>query len=72
MTGDTLHVTCDTGHMTHDTRHMTGVEHCVKISGPLLSWFGIYGVLKIWREKITELINYKDVCRTALATHSLL
>ena len=38
---------------------MRGSEHCVEISGHLLLWFGISGVLKIWKKRITESNNQK-------------
>ena len=46
-----------------------------KFQVPLLIRFGRKGVLKIFEQKddrLTELMNYKGVCRTALATPGLL
>ena len=48
---------------------MTGGEHCVKMSGPQLLWFGIYGILKM-QEK-DQLIIDGGVCRKGLATPGL-
>ena len=53
--GDTWHITHDTWYLTHDR---WGVVN-------LLLWFGRRGFLKIWKKRLTHLINYKAVCRTA-------
>ena len=55
---------------------MEGGKHSLKISGPQLIRFGSEGILKIWRKRLTqlvdELMNHKGVCRTAPATPGLL
>ena len=57
--------------MTHG-----GGEHSLKMSAPYLLWFECNDVLKVWRKRITELINesinYEGVYRTAPATPGLL
>ena len=64
--------------MTCDTGHIGDGEHCVKISGPKLKWFGSYDVLKIFPRRMTHLINefneisYDGDCKTAPATPGLL
>ena len=65
-------MSCDLRHMTFDTLHTGGGEHCLKISGPYLLRFAIYDILKIWRKRIAQLIDYKGVYRTAPATPGLL
>ena len=68
------HVMGDRWHLTGDTWHVTGGEHGVKISQ--LWWFGVFGVLKIWRKRIRDLIkqsvNNRGDCRTAPAKPGLL
>ena len=53
--------------------HTGGDEYWLEISGPYLLWFGCEDGLKILNKRMThELIIYKGVCKTALATPSLL
>ena len=51
-------------------------EHSLKMSDPQLLRFGIYSVLKILNERMTQSVNesviYKGVYRTAPATLGLL
>ena len=55
---------------------MVGVEYSLKVSASHLLRFGIYSVLKIRNERISESINqsmnYEGVYRTAPATQVLL
>ena len=51
------HLTPDTWYVTRDMWHMVGGEHSLKISAPQLSLFGIDSVLKILKERMTQLIN---------------
>ena len=70
------HVTHDMWQVTSDMGHFAGGEHSLKISAPLLLRFVIFDILKIWRKRLTdwltELIDYKGVCKTALPTLGLL
>ena len=56
--------------------HMVWGESSLKMSALWLKGFGIYDVLKIWRKRMTDLINqlinYEAVRRTASATPGLL
>ena len=72
VTPHTSHLTPHTWHVTHDMWHMVGGEHSLKISAPQLLRFGKDSVLKILSERITHLMNYKSVYKTALATPGLL
>ena len=68
ITFDTWH----TWHVTPDMWHMVRDEHSLKISAPLLFWFGNDSVLKIFEQK-DHSINYNGGdCRTAPATKGLL
>ena len=49
-----------------------GGEHLLKISALLLLLFVIYDIMKIWRKRLTDLMNDEAVCRTASATPGLL
>ena len=71
VTCDTWHLRCGTWQMVCVTWHTGGDEHCVKLLGPLLLWFGFEGVLKILNERMNQLINDKGVCRSAPATMAL-
>ena len=51
-------ITCDTWHVICDTLDFLGGEHSLKISAPYFSLFMIYDITKIWRKRVTELINY--------------
>ena len=70
------HMTYDILHVTRDMWHMERSEYSLKISGPLLIRFGIEGVLKIWRKRLSQLMSHlisdKGVCRTTPATQGLL
>ena len=50
-------MTPDTWHVTHDMWHVVGGEHSLKISAPKLLLFVIYDIMKIWRKRLTHLIN---------------
>ena len=62
--------------MSPDMWHMVGGEHSLKSLASKLLPFGIYDVLKIWRKRLTQLmnesINDEAVYRTAPATPGLL
>ena len=77
MTCDTWNGTCDTWHGKCDTLHMVrGGKPSLKTSAPWLLRARTEGVLKIFPQRITKLINkwmnHKGVCRTAQAILSLL
>ena len=55
VTRDMWHVTCDTWHVICDT--FGGGEHSLEISAPLLLPFVIYDIMKIWRKRMTDLMN---------------
>ena len=62
LTPDIWHLTPDTEHVTPDMWHMVRGEHYLKISASQLLPFGIYDVLKIWRKRLTHLINESQSC----------
>ena len=49
--GDMWYLAPDTWHLICVTWHTGGGEHCVKISGPQLLWFGNEGLFKIFEQK---------------------
>ena len=51
---------------------MVGGEHSLKSSAPYLLRSGCNDVLKVWRKRMSELINHKAVCRTVPVTPGLL
>ena len=68
-------VTRDRWHMTCDMWHVLGGKNSLKIVAPLLLQCVIYDIMKIWRKRMTHLmnesINYEAVCRTTPATPGL-
>ena len=73
LTLDIWHVTCDTSHLTHDMWHVVEGEHSFKLQ--LTSSLGLW-IMMVWRfggkGSHNQLIIYKGVCRTAVATPGML